>query len=286
MAQLCCYTYIYIDMTNLLKAMQKRLSDLEHQLAVVQSRRQIHPLPGYLRIKKRKDSAEFYHCGVEKGKKPHYLRRSEKETILRLAQQGYDRRLIRSLTRQISALKKCLNTLAQENEYRIYESSQIRRDLVQHKILTDDEYIRQWLALPRQYLDYEPEQKKFPAKNGVMVRSKSEKIIADMLCDYNIPFVYESCRKIVLGNKKQSVYPDFLLLDVNSRREIVFEHFGWMDKPDYLNRTLQKIQGYACSGSVPGINFLSTFESESQPLDVKTLQSMLEVYKRSGVQKS
>ena len=54
-----------------------------------------------------------------------------------------------------------------------------------------------------------PEQKIFYTKKGEYVRSKSEKILADMFYDLNIPYEYEC--QLILRNGYE-YYPDFTFI--------------------------------------------------------------------------
>ncbi|MDD7593008.1 MAG: hypothetical protein PUJ57_02050 [Peptoniphilaceae bacterium] len=48
--------------------------------------------------------------------------------------------------------------------------------------------MEQWFAIPYKGLDYRNEEQQMLTKHGESVRSKSEKIIADRLISYGIPY--------------------------------------------------------------------------------------------------
>ena len=77
------------------------------------------------------------------------------------------------------------------------------------------------------------------------MRSKSEVIISNALREYNIPYLYE--KPVTLG-KEVTVYPDFTILKLKERREIM------------------------------GINLITTFETKEVPLDVRVVRSKIEAY--------
>lgn len=93
---------------------------------------------------------------------------------------------------------------------------------------------------------------------GIMVRSKSEAIIVDMLYSLGIPFVYEP--KVVLSNGKV-VYPDFIIADPITGAEYMWEHLGKLEKQDYAARSYSKIIGLNELGWYLGINFIVTTET-------------------------
>ena len=115
----------------------------------------------------------------------------------------------------------------------------------------------------------------FYSNNGVRVRSKSELIIANMLEQNGIPYRYEY--PIVLKDGK-NVRPDFLCLNIRTRREYVWEHFGMMDNIAYANKNIAKIQAYEQNGFLAGKNMIMTFESSVTPISSSTIKQMIEEY--------
>ena len=74
-------------------------------------------------------------------------------------------------------------------------------------------------------------------EKGESVKSKSEKIIADKLNMMNIPYCYE----VPLYLKGYGyVKPDFKVLNVATRKEYYWEHYGMMDNKDYIIKALKK----------------------------------------------
>ena len=165
-----------------------------------------------------------------------------------------------------------------------------RRLLITPVTLTDSQYAAQWQAVPWKGLPFAPDSPDYTTARGERVSSKSEVIIADTLARHGIPYRYEyplelNYRRNGRGGTSRSdlkdtpthgadtvnsetsyrpgrtVHPDFLCLNVRTRAEFYWEHFGLMDEPDYLERTLAKIKDYAESDILPGKNFLFTMES-------------------------
>jgi hypothetical protein len=104
------------------------------------------------------------------------------------------------------------------------------------------------------------------------VRSKSEIIIADLLDEYEIPFLYEKPVKFTNGT---TVHPDFTILDAANKREIIWEHFGMMDDIEYRNNAFGKIRLYESNGFYLGVNFIYTFETVKYPINSRSLRNML-----------
>lgn len=67
-------------------------------------------------------------------------------------------------------------------------------------------------------------------------------------------------------------HPDFYCLNVRTRKEIIWEHFGMMDDLEYCEKTLKKIQIYEKKGFFAGQNLIFTMETATQPVSAKELE--------------
>ena len=62
-----------------------------------------------------------------------------------------------------------------------------------------------------------------------------------MLDRYNVPYLYEFPIELAgIG----IVHPDFRILNVRRRKEIIWEHFGMMDDRDYRDDKMIEIEKY------------------------------------------
>ena len=110
---------------------------------------------------------------------------------------------------------------------------------------------------------------------GERVRSKSEVLIADSLNRLGIPYRYEYPLKLKNGI---TVHPDFLCLNVRTRQEFYWEHFGMMDNPEYTENAIHKLQQYSENNLHPGINLILTMETISNPLNLKYIEQQIKNY--------
>jgi hypothetical protein len=111
--------------------------------------------------------------------------------------------------------------------------------------------------------------------NGERVRSKSEILIADALSRCNIPYRYEYPTHIPgVG----TVYPDFLCLNMQKRKEYAWEHNGMMSDANYADYAIKKIEIYALAGYYPGDNLILSFESSSHPLSSRIIEGNIIEY--------
>ena len=112
----------------------------------------------------------------------------------------------------------------------------------------------------------------FPCSSGILVRSKSEALIASRLQYFCIPFHYEE-RRIL--EPVGEVYPDFTLISPRTNQICIWEHFGKMDDQNYALRTVQKLLLYRANGYILGKNFLFTMESLEHPLTPKEIDNII-----------
>ena len=85
-------------------------------------------------------------------------------------------------------------------------------------------------------------------EKGILVRSKSELVIADKLHSRGIDYAYE--QQIVLANGNVR-YPDFTIADNASGVTFYWEHLGLLNNPSYRARWERKRAEYIASGILP-----------------------------------
>ena len=110
---------------------------------------------------------------------------------------------------------------------------------------------------------------------GERVRSKSEVQIADSLNRLGIPYRYEYPLRLKNGI---NIYPDFYCLNVRTRQELYWEHFGMMDNPEYAKNAVQKLHQYNSIQIIPGKNLIITMETSTSPLNVKYIEQQIKSY--------
>ena len=257
------------QITNLLQRKLNEISKIKPKLE--KSLKKNEEIEGYLVISNSHGRQQYYH--VDSEKKKHYISTKNNKLISSLAQKSYDQMLLKELHKQETQIKKALSLLPSQNISTIYENLDPRRkSLVTPHFLTDEQYVERWLSVKYEGKPGYDDDLKYTTDRGEKVRSKSEKIIADKLYALGIPYRYEYPVHI---KGYGTVYIDFVILDVKSRKEIYYEHFGKMDDPEYINRNLPKLQSYPQNNIVFGKNFIATFESTKHPFDINTLEIML-----------
>lgn len=114
------------------------------------------------------------------------------------------------------------------------------------------------------------------AKDGRMLRSKSEVIIANMLIDNDHgDFLYEE--KLPIGDTYK--LPDFTFKDVATGSVIIWEHCGMMTNPEYRERWEAKKKLYEINGfSEDKGNLIVTYDDENGGIDSAIIQEKIDSY--------
>lgn len=109
---------------------------------------------------------------------------------------------------------------------------------------------------------YKPESKRYRTAGGIGMRSKSERMIGNVLEEYGIPYRYEA--ELIIDGK--AYYPDFTIMCSNGNI-IIWEHLGMMDMEEYRMRALLKIIQYRRLGFKQTSNLICTWEEDLDDLD-------------------
>ena len=219
---------------------------------------------------------------IEKGKCRHYLvnegRRhylGVKDSALAkgLMEKRYYQKLLQRTNEELKAVEDFLKRFDPRAKVRVFEDlHEERKRVVEPLILPDDLFIEQWRkqyeSLPRNPVQRTQE---YLTSQGDMVRSKSEKILAETFHQFQIPFVYEA--PLILADGP--VYPDFTLLNVRTRETFYWEHLGLMDSPEYADSAVRKLNRYERNGILAGGQLIISMETSRTGLSISYVESQI-----------
>ncbi|MBY0584630.1 hypothetical protein K5I04_04120 [Murdochiella sp. Marseille-P8839] len=152
----------------------------------------------------------------------------------------------------------------------------LRQALVVPVQETAEQQFAAWKVKPYQGLTFrEGDPDGILTNNNERVRSKSEKILADLFLAQGIFYKYEC--PLFLRDEK-IFYPDFTFYHPRRKQEIYWEHFGRMDLPEYALRSASKIRTYERNGIFLGDRLIATFEGDSLILDSRSVQDLIDHY--------
>lgn len=251
-----------------------------------------HAPEGTLRISKSKKKHQFYHRLNGKDTHGKYLRKSEIALAEQLAQKGYMQKMLRVAVDMKRQMLQCNVAYDWKEIEDLYENlSPIRKELVKPLVLSMEQYALKWEEKNKELLAQVMKREKLERANpqnvnkfelnsengifterGELVRSKSEKILADKLFKMGVPYFYELPLKLKGYGK---VVPDFTLLNKRTRKTIYWEHFGMMDDYEYCQKTLKKIEAYEKNGIYIGKQLIVTFEMRGYSMNMKVLEDKI-----------
>lgn len=227
---------------------------------------------GSLRVDKKNNSLQFYHVTSKKNPMGKYLTRSKDDFAKSLIQKSYDQKIVKCLEKELAAILKCAEICKKINLKSKKLLHKNRSGFYEEVTLADEMYAVKWLGVEYKKKKITEAMKNYQTSDGGLVRSKSEIIISETLKRMKIPFKYEVPVGVEVEGEFREFHPDFLCLNLRTRKEIVWEHFGMMDNSEYLENAIQKIQIYESNGYLSGENFIATFETSQQPLRLEVIE--------------
>jgi len=245
----------------------------------------LRPYEGWLLRKEgKKRSALAYYDVIRKdsGKKT-YLGGEKHEQVLAIKRYRYAGKALEVLDRDIELLDSLVRNYIQP-DYDTINSllpATYRTDLRSPGLSTASmppeavEWKKRLEAEKAKYPPYKPEQLKHPAMDGTMMRSKSEVIIANMLIQAGIPFVYEA--PLFINGK--NVLPDFTILSlIDLKTEIIIEHQGMIFVDEYANKFIRSLRLFLQTDWIPNKNLFFTFDNAQETIDPGQVLSILRKY--------
>ncbi len=131
---------------------------------------------------------------------------------------------------------------------------------------------RAWAEEEYEQNPHKPEGKSHCTSRGLLVRSRAELLIAEILYKYDIPFRYE--QKIRIGTNE--LFPDFTFLDKNGD-EFYWEHCGMMDDPTYLNNFRWKRGLYEGAGIGEWTDMIYSFDNDGN-IDMRQIEAIVKLW--------
>ncbi len=253
------------------KILKERLQELKANTSIVEKRMNMYSENS---LKVRKDKNGFSYCIVDKNsRKTKYVRKENIKIARLIAQRDYDYSYLRIAKKEIEDIEKILEKRYVSKIEGCYSDiNEGRKILVRPFEMSDDEYVKRWMNIPYKIKEFnESDTTEYYTDKGERVRSKSEVIIANLLCAMNIPYKYECPLQL----EQTIIYPDFTILDMTERREKYLEHFGMMGDPEYVSNMLLKVSMYERNGIFIGDRLICSFESTKRPLNNNVLKSKL-----------
>ncbi len=128
-----------------------------------------------------------------------------------------------------------------------------------------------WARAQFEQSTYKIEQRTQRTSQGLLVRSKSEALIAEKLYEFGVPFRYEQ----VLHIGCHDYFPDFTVRNIRSGKLFYWEHLGLVNNKDYMESCRRKLATYENAGIAPWNNLITTYDDENGNLDLQFVESII-----------
>lgn len=295
--------------TLFLPQIEARITELEEALKAKQFAVKKNP-SGLVRIVRRGKTLLFYKRSSPSDAQGTYMPRSQEKLARALIQNDYDQKTIPAIEAEIKELKEFIQSYKIKCSDTVYQKlASTRREVVTPLTLDNDAYAAAWLKMDYRRKKIPEDAPQLFTDNNEQVRSKSEVIIANALKAAEVPYRYEfpllmdrnpadnyetadnmGSAHVTASAKARAktpdfydqdicqLHPDFYCLNLRTRQEFAWEHFGMMDDPDYAARATKKLELYAENGFFPGKNLIITMETSENPLSSKLLKSVIQTY--------
>ena len=248
----------------------------EHQRLTEQIKvfeKQISELPeGKLVIAGNGEYNKWY---LSDGHHKTYIPKNQQDFAEKLAVKKYLTALLNDAIHEKKAIEFYLNHHLSETveAEKLFASSAFQKLLLPHFTPLSKE-LDEWQKAPYEHNSKHPEHLIHKSSSGLLVRSKSEAIIATLLEIYRIPFRYECA--LSLGTSL--LFPDFTIRHPFTGETYLWEHFGMMDTPSYAQNTCAKLDLYTSHNIIPSINLITTYETQASPLSPEMVKQLIEYY--------
>jgi len=267
-----------------LPQIEARITELEEVLKTKQFAVKKNP-SGLVRIVRRGKALLFYKRSSPSDAQGTYMPRSQEKLAHTLIQNDYDKKTIPAIEAEIKELKDFLKTYKEKCSNTVYQNlASTRREVVTPLTMDDEQYAAVWLKVEYRHKKFAEDVPPLFTDNNEQVRSKSEVIIANALKVAGVPYRYEFTLlmdrnpEVEVDTDFCHLHPDFYCLNLRTRQEFAWEHFGMMDDPEYAARATEKLGLYAENGFFPGKNLIITMETSVKPLSSKLLKSLIKTY--------
>ena len=230
---------------------------------------------GSLRLSTSKNRVQYYHFTGEKNR-GSYIAKEDGELVKKLAQKGYDEKVVRLAGKRIRQIEDLLKSFDENEIDEIFNKEhEERQKLIEPAVPTWQQIVNEWKAKEYKGKDFHDDVPIILTERGERVRSKSEKILADYFYRHGLEYKYE-CPIYLKG--VGTIYPDFTFLSPWTKKEIYWEHNGKMDDPGYAKKAIRRIQAYENNGIFPGENLILTYETEQNILSTSKIKQLAERY--------
>ena len=231
---------------------------------------------GKLRCSRRGNRTLYYQRTDPQDTTGKYIKKKDIQLAKALAQKDYNIQVVRSAQNELQLIQYMLkHDIAPKAEDVYGQMKKSRQELIVPFAISNEDYAKNWQQKEYIHKEFKADTPVLYTNSGIRVRSKSEILIVDALERNGVPFRYEYPLHL---KSMGTIHPDFTALNIRTRREFLWEHYGMMDDPDYIEKGLSRLEAYEAEGYFPGENLILTYETSVHPLNIKLVNILIKRY--------
>ncbi len=267
---------------EIFELLSRRAADLQNLIKIKEHALKNAPAGSVRIVQRRNNVLQFYRKTEAGDYQGSYMPREEDALARRLVQKDYDQRALEKAKQELRLIQQFQTSLQKKSTDTAFAAlDKNRQTLVTPATLTDSQYAELWQNQSYRKNKRHEENQQLTTDRGELVRSKSEVIIANALSASKVPYRYEFPLVIERSEGDENFcefHPDFYCLNVRTRQEYAWEHFGMMDDAEYAARAAEKMALYSANGYFPGKNLIITMESKSAPISSREINRVINEY--------
>ena len=207
-----------------------------------------------------------------------YIRKEDQELAQKIAQKKYCMDLKKEVERQLRAFDRLIRIFERRDLERFYaEANAYRKRLITPVFLPAEDIVLKWFG-KYQTLKHQDGELEYRTVNGKMVKTKSERSIADELTRHGIPFKYECC--LSFGEEEYPLYPPFTVINLRTGEEYYWEHIEFIENRGFSDTFMWRLEQYERHGLWPGEKVILTYETPYRPFSHDMIVHYIETYLR------
>ncbi len=222
----------------------------------------------------------------QKNTKSVYIKKSDLPLLRTIVDCKITNKTIKILQRNISHLEKLCSTFEQYDREsvirslpKVYQHGSSVLNMLPTEESSDKKVIQSENPFRREDLIY-------TVSNGLMVRTKVEAAIAEILIVYGIEFRYEMALTLTRTytdengytcTEKITKYPDFTIF-MKDGTKLYWEHAGLLEDPQYRKDHFDKLTLYYENGIYEPVNLIVTVDGKRTPYNAIAYRELVENY--------
>lgn len=269
------------DTSRFTQQLYAREEFVKKQLSIV-DRELSHRADGGLKITRR-GQRHYYSLqrfnSVTKKYECTYINKKNMGIARKIATHDYYSNIRRVLLKEIKLLKELIsNEFEKTIDNCYFELCDGRREIVSPLAGTAQSRIDSWMNEVYEPNTSYPETLTHRTERGEMVRSKSEELIANYLYSQReyLDYKYERPMEVKVNGKKETIYPDFTIINLRTGETFILEHVSRLDIPSYHDKFVWKHRAFIENGFIQNGMVFYSFESEKYPFSLKHVKKLVQ----------